>query len=155
MSFNEKEEKPEETPDSHEKWKKISTMILNQNKYSLRSTLMNINDRLYKKVGQTLKSSINRSPRSKRVKFAASKLSNPSRRATSNLNVVQKVAKQVQALKRMSIPLSFSPNNQGNTSTPRRPDKPRDSLVSTIIEDIREHQKYDQERQKDTSEGAK
>ena len=154
MSFNDKEEKPQEEPDSHEKWKKISTMILNQNKHSLRNTLMNINDRLYKRVDQTLKSSVNRSPRNKRVKFATSRGSNPSRRGTSNVNVVQNVVRQVQALKRMSVPLSLSSSSGNQNKGPRRPDEPRDSLVSTIIEDIRENQRYDDERKMDKSPSA-
>jgi hypothetical protein len=53
MSFNNNEEEEPANPSSKEMWKKISSLILNQDVYSLRRTLNNINDKMYRNVSKT------------------------------------------------------------------------------------------------------
>lgn len=153
MSFNERENLFSSDISSKDKWKKISTMILNQDKHSLRDTLSNINDKLYKKVDQALKDKKDKilGGRNKRVKFAASKIPCPSRKflSTSNLNTI---ANQFAVHKRHSIPMNIPPEGpKGPQKTPRS----RSSLISQVIDDLRNNQKSQAQRQQQENEEVK
>lgn len=155
MSFNERENLLSSDISSKEKWKKISTMILSQDKHSLRDTLSNINDKLYKRVDQALKDKREKilGGKNRRVKFAASKNQFPSRKGLSSSNL-NSVTNQLSLQKRHSIPMNVFPEGPKG---PRKAPRSRSSLVSQVIDDIRNNtQQAPVERQQpEESEEAK
>lgn len=110
-------------------------MILNQDKYSLRNTLSTINDRLYKTIDHALRmNSTKKMPlQKKRVKFMGSQIDNQSAKPGRRLLAPpQRVTKSHRY--RTSPHFVRKINEYKNSTAPRK------SIVSTVLEGIRESQ---------------
>lgn len=121
MNFNEKEGNETTEASLGDKWKKISSLILNQDKHTLRSTLSNINDKLYKKVDKTLKqrNEFKSNAVKKRVKFASTASNSPTRRGRSSLNVAQATTPKLMT-KRLSVPMNVFKEREKERLSPRK-----------------------------------
>jgi len=135
MNFNEKETQGHVQLDSWYKWKKISGMILNQDKYSLRNTLSTINDKLYKTIDHALRmNNTKKLPlQKKRVKFMGSQVDNPNAKPSRRMLAPPKRVTKSHRYKTSPL-FAWKINEYKNSTAPRK------SIISTVLEGIRESQ---------------
>ena len=116
-------------------------MILNQDKYTLRNTLSTMNDKLYKTVDSALKNQMSRkiSGARKRVKFANSK--RDSFKGEKKNVKFSGFKEKVNPRKRMSVQFEMPSRREQY----RDRSSPRKSIMSTVIENIRETQNNQQQ----------
>jgi len=134
MNFNEKDNFEQVGISSHYKWKKISGMILNQDKYSLRNTLSTINDKLYKTIDHALrmKNSKKVSIPKKRVKFMTSQVGDQDTRKSARLHSSPERVRK--------IPRNRASSLFVNKVAQYKNQAPRKSIISTVLDGIRQPQ---------------